>query len=270
MPFKISFSSLLHQKIHKNNDLPPPQIFIISLEHALERQTAIDEQFKAFPELSYQFFPAVNGKAQPNHPLFAHYCDTKRIKLRAKSLSNSQLGCFASHYLLWQKCVELNQPIIVLEDDAEIQPHFASVYRDLIEKEHAFEFLWLNAPPQKFKQAGKHIANLSNSHCQVQYFTLGFSGIWMGTFGYFITPQAAQKLLQHNETWLYEVDTAMARYWENKIAPLALTPACVSTDFENESHIEFIKTKISLMAKIKREIHRFSDQIHKFIYDLKH
>lgn len=26
-------------------------------------------------------------------------------------------GCFYSHYRLWQKCVELNEPIIIWEDD---------------------------------------------------------------------------------------------------------------------------------------------------------
>jgi hypothetical protein len=30
-------------------------------------------------------------------------------------------GCFLSHWTLWKKCVELNEPIIVLEHDAVIQ-----------------------------------------------------------------------------------------------------------------------------------------------------
>ena len=30
-------------------------------------------------------------------------------------------GCFFSHWRLWHKCVELNQPIVVLETDAVIQ-----------------------------------------------------------------------------------------------------------------------------------------------------
>ena len=29
-----------------------------------------------------------------------------------------EMGCFASHYKLWQRCIELNEPIIVLEHDA--------------------------------------------------------------------------------------------------------------------------------------------------------
>ena len=30
-------------------------------------------------------------------------------------------GCFLSHYSLWNKCIELNEPIIILEHDALIQ-----------------------------------------------------------------------------------------------------------------------------------------------------
>ena len=30
-------------------------------------------------------------------------------------------GCFLSHWFLWKKCVELNEPIIILEHDALIQ-----------------------------------------------------------------------------------------------------------------------------------------------------
>jgi hypothetical protein len=30
------------------------------------------------------------------------------------------LGCFLSHFLLWNLCIELNQPVIILEDDVDI------------------------------------------------------------------------------------------------------------------------------------------------------
>lgn len=30
-------------------------------------------------------------------------------------------GCFLSHYMLWKKCIELDEPIIILEHDAVIQ-----------------------------------------------------------------------------------------------------------------------------------------------------
>jgi glycosyl transferase family 25 len=37
-------------------------------------------------------------------------------------------GCFYSHYRLWQKCVELNEPIIIWEDDIVLtRPYTQSI-----------------------------------------------------------------------------------------------------------------------------------------------
>lgn len=35
-----------------------------------------------------------------------------------RKTSNGIKGCFLSHYLLWEKCVDLNEPIIIFEHDA--------------------------------------------------------------------------------------------------------------------------------------------------------
>lgn len=42
-------------------------------------------------------------------------CPMYRMGLQG---SETVAGCFASHYLLWKKCIELNEPIVVLEHDA--------------------------------------------------------------------------------------------------------------------------------------------------------
>jgi glycosyl transferase family 25 len=36
-------------------------------------------------------------------------------------------GCFYSHYNLWKKCVELNEPIIIWEDDIKLSRAFETV-----------------------------------------------------------------------------------------------------------------------------------------------
>ena len=43
-------------------------------------------------------------------------------------------GCFMSHYKLWKKCVELKEPIIILEHDVEFQTHL-----DIPEEFHDFD-----------------------------------------------------------------------------------------------------------------------------------
>jgi len=39
--------------------------------------------------------------------------------------------CFASHYLLWKKCIELNEPILILEHDAIFIDEFPDVEFDM-------------------------------------------------------------------------------------------------------------------------------------------
>ncbi len=72
-------------------------------------------------DLEYSIFPAVNGHTD-KALLFERYDEQKSQLYRGKSLTKGQLGCYASHYLLWEKCIKLNEPIIVLEDDALLYP----------------------------------------------------------------------------------------------------------------------------------------------------
>lgn len=43
------------------------------------------------------------------------------ITLRRKGyqLKTSEVACFASHYELWVRCVELDEPIVILEDNVD-------------------------------------------------------------------------------------------------------------------------------------------------------
>ena len=40
-------------------------------------------------------------------------------------------ACFASHYLLWKKCVELNEPILILEHDAIFKENIPEIEFDM-------------------------------------------------------------------------------------------------------------------------------------------
>lgn len=65
---------------------------------------------------SYEFFDAVDGTGEslilPNHPIL------KLVKLTNTALSQSEAACLLSHFMLWVKCAELDQPIVILEHDA--------------------------------------------------------------------------------------------------------------------------------------------------------
>ncbi|QGM81270.1 glycosyltransferase family 25 protein [Otariodibacter oris] len=254
-----------------NNNATP--VFVINLEKSIDRKQFITEQFNNLNAhvshiINYQFFPAINGKENPDFYLFEKYNQEKRLKRKGHTMNLSQLGCWASHYLLWEKCMELNQGIIVLEDDAIIHNNFLDVYQFCSSPENTFEFFWLSPPaPRKRGQKGKILHNIDNTKNSVSR----FYDAWENATGYFITPQAAKKLINYSQEWIYDVDITMDRYWENKIDYLAVEPSCIEPDFSKESNIpvqkKLGKTR-TLKTKLNHEYFNLIDRIKKIIYNI--
>ncbi|WP_158074729.1 glycosyltransferase family 25 protein [Basilea psittacipulmonis] len=171
---------------------------MINLKKSTHRRSEIQEQFQRINRLSetpitFEFFDAVYGKEQPHHPLFKKYNDAKRFFRKGNHMNLGQLGCFASHYLLWEKCVTLNMPMIVLEDDIYIQDNFTEIYSYLNSLDNTFEFMWLaQARYEKFYRhttlVQQYNEKISIQRCHKN---------WENTMGYYLTPQAAQKLLNY-------------------------------------------------------------------------
>jgi len=83
------------------------------------------------------------------------------------------LGCFLSHFLLWNLCIELNQPVIILEDDVDIIDTLPEIKSDL-------DLLKLHKPRVK-----------------KEHETLG---IWSpGAFAYWLSPSGARKLINFSK-----------------------------------------------------------------------
>lgn len=219
-------------------------IFIINLPQSFERRESIDKQFKSFnqnyqTQIIYSFFSAISGRDNPNFPLFDKYNSRERFKRKGNTMTLGQLGCFASHYLLWQKCVKLNQSIIVLEDDISIQDNFINIYQFCFSKENIFEFFWLS-PPSKSKHSkrNKVLYFDEKSNFSIRRYYKG----WENANGYFITPRAAQKLLSYCDEWVYDLDISMDRYWENKLEYSAVYPPCIQLNNLSEiSSIPIVK-----------------------------
>ncbi|WP_269845686.1 glycosyltransferase family 25 protein [Histophilus somni] len=238
----------------------------MNLEKATERKHFISHQFTALQEqhpdivINYQFFTGVNGNTQPNHPLFAKYNQKKRYQRKGNEITLGQLGCYASHYLLWEKCVQLQQPIIVLEDDAILQPNFLAVYQFCFSAENQFEFFWLTHSNSS-KIRTKLIHTLPDSTKLEQHY-FGYSN----TTGYYLTPQAAQKFLEHSQEWIYNVDIFMDRFYENHVALLGVNPPCVKPDFSKQSQITMNKNNRTFWVKLRREYFALLERIKRFVY----
>ncbi len=79
------------------------------------------------PNISYELFRAVDGHKISYNKLLEQGFDTNHDwidPLLKTPLTKGEVGCFLSHWHIWCKCIEKNEPIIVLEDDAILTDKF--------------------------------------------------------------------------------------------------------------------------------------------------
>ncbi|MDG6881120.1 Lipooligosaccharide biosynthesis protein lex-1 [Phocoenobacter uteri] len=244
-------------------------VFVINLEKSIERRHIIQQQFEKLPQkITFQYFNAINGKENPNFYLFNKHNAEKRFRYKGNKSTLGQLGCFASHYLLWEECMKLDRPIIILEDDAILHQTFCDVYSFLNSKQNQFEFLWLSPPsPSKRSQKSDFVTKIDKTSNEIRQFYKG----WSNTTGYYITPNTAKKLLDYTQEWIFDVDITMDRYWENNIKHLAITPYCLEPDLSLDSNIPVDKGRKerTLLVRLRRELYALKDRINKFIFDIK-
>ena len=117
-------------------------------------------------------FNAVNGY-KLNESVWETYqlaCPqkSKNEKKNIGDLPGAQ-GCFLSHYILWNRCIELNQPIVVLEDDAEIIAPLEEISTD-------YDLVKLHKPRASGQSKLGHWST--------------------GAFAYWISPTGAKKLVE--------------------------------------------------------------------------
>ncbi len=247
--------------------MKPISIRIISLASRSDRRRQIADQFDRLGVSGYSFLDAVNGKQQPDHPLFAHYDPVARarVKGRGRDLKPSQLGCFASHYLLWQECAESGQPLIVVEDDAILKDNFPEMLAHSEALLQAWPFIWLHEydragpdPVMQVGQIGPFALNrkLKKHSCSVAYL---------------LSPTGAAALLKHSETWIYPLDDTMFRFYEHGVENIVLQPACVAQDHESPSDITGSgdEAPLSVADIVRRETYKTRDEVWRLWHNLR-
>jgi glycosyl transferase, family 25 len=238
------------------------KIFVINLESAKDRKESMSRQLESLG-LDAEFFKAVDGRAE-NHHLFTLYDPGLRWKKRGKSLSKGQLGCFASHYLLWEQCVRLGMPIVVLEDDALLYgERFLNFCNSAAHLDRKYECIRL------FDNQSKHhssifIEDVNGFH--IAKFTKGH----MRATGYYLTPPGAEKFIQYANPLFLPVDIYMDRFWANGVECYGVIPACLRHDPRFPSTIGYApREKRPLSITFRREMFSLGEQIRKRMHNMK-
>lgn len=224
------------------------KIYVISLKNSLDRRASIEQQMTAHG-LKFEFFDAIDGRIDPPHPLFANYDYAKRLWLTSgKMPMRGELGCYASHYLMWQKCVELGEPIVILEDDAKILPCFSHFLNDIQIKTLEYGFLRLE---EAYERSRVFLKEKEESF-EISFLTNNFGG----ARAYALSPESAKKLIENSHRWSMPVDNYMGSLYLHDMPSFLFSPClienpeCFETTFQNE-----VQPRAPLYRKPTREIY---------------
>lgn len=231
------------------------KLFVINLKEANARRERVQKKLSEI-DVECEFFEAVNGFSGLPPKLAMKPNDYYRIKYRGRPLTPGEKGVYASHYLLWEKCVELGEPIVIFEDDFLPTPFFSLVIDKLPELHKKYDYLRLEPQDTNF-----NCKMIENTHDGFQVV------MWMdnagGARGYSITPKAARRFLDESEQWLCAVDNFIGEPYKHHISSMGLLPYAIYNPSDMESQIQN-KTKLAKVAlknKMFREIERLSRTI---------
>lgn len=239
-----------------------PEIVVISLKRATQRRRSIEDQLSGM-NLPFAFFDAVDGKL--GHELFTKYDGEKARRIGEIPLTPGHLGCYASHYLVWEHCAESGRPVIVLEDDAML---FKGPFLRFLEQATSL-------PPdldcvRLFESKSRNRDSMTVYEAQGLAIAKFLRGHKSAT-GYYLTPSAARKFLRHGDRWVEPVDIEMDQFWENGVECFGVLEPCLThnPDFQSaiDSGIDTAEARRGLMrlrwrwyllkGKLAREIHNF-------------
>lgn len=206
------------------------EIVVISLSRATERRNSIEKQFLDL-DLPFAFFDAVDGIQ--GHELFSRYDADNARRIGEIPLTAGHLGCYASHFLAWQHCIDLGKPMVILEDDAIIFPDpFLNFVRKTPDLPKDIECVRLFKNKSRKKNSLKVF---SDKNIAIAKFMRGHKS----ATGYYLTPTAARKFLDHAQRWTEPVDIEMDQFWANGVECYGVTDPCLTHHPAFESSIDF-------------------------------
>jgi len=155
---------------------------VINLIDARDRRSFQQEQL-SFYGLDYEFLNAVSIHDISYNTYQTHYQDWQR------PLKKTEVACYYSHRSAWLRVIKDNQPILIMEDDALISKHLASL---LVTLEQIKDADLVNLENRGRKKFVSKIAKPIGNHTKL----LKLYQDRTGAACYILWPSGAKKLLE--------------------------------------------------------------------------
>ena len=221
------------------------KLYVISLPDALERRDHAAAQL-ADAGLDFEFFDAMYGEEALAERYFDR-CDAQEWLLNTgRPMTLGEVGCFASHRSMWQKCVELGEPLMIMEDDFQLLPGFAGAVDKVAGNIGELGFIRLQSETRAQKE---------------RITTLGDYTLWRYTkvphscMCNSMTPEVAQDLIELTRTISEPVDVFIKKFWVHGQPVYGLTPYTVTESTLSEK--SYILNRKKVPKGLTRSTRRF-------------
>ena len=194
------------------------RVYVISMPDAKERRATFADRAKRAP-LPWQFFDACTNVV----PGLTY--DHARAKvLMGRSLTAGEIGCYASHFALWQKLAGGDaEQYIILEDDVIVDWKYLERLADVDFRRSGIDYLRLycrrpaSFVVRRFYYLAKHLIELNDRA--------------FGTQGYVITRSGAERLIARCSRIVRPIDSQLDRSWEHGLPNLSIFPFPIVEEF---------------------------------------
>jgi glycosyl transferase family 25 len=228
-------------------------IYVINLAQQKDRRDSVSGQLDALG-VEYSFFRAIEAPgALENH--FSGRNDWP-CQMEVRRIGTpTEVACYASHLSLWKKCVELDAPIVVLEDDFELTPEFTAAIelsRNLIDE---YGFIRLEPIAKRWSLYPFEEPILAR---ETKEFKLFFqTTVSLRTTAYAISPEYALRFIEISDKFTVPVDHFFRRPWVHKLPLFALEPPAIGLSILADTPSILRKDKSQLAKKKKSPMRHF-------------
>ena len=172
--------------------------YIIVLQQSEHSRTIGADSIAAANELGV--FPEVHDgvNGYESAELFKKYGITRFLTRDIIEQPGHQ-GCFLSHFQLWMKCVELNEPIIILEHDGvfirELPEDILEKFDGVLKLDPLLPYDGTNTYDYKVQKSFTLGRSVEVFHQKPRNKWYGVGEFIWGAYGYIIKPKAAAALI---------------------------------------------------------------------------
>ena len=232
-----------------------PPVFVISLARAVERREKMRARLGKLGA-DYEIVDAVDGATLTADDYGDNILRRDKFRRRyGREILDGEIGCYLSHYQLWQRMVTEKIPsALVLEDDADWDEDLLAIADDIDNLDWAWGVVLLSA--HRPKKRGRVLQLVGDNRRLVLYDRR------MGTTaGYIISQWGAQTLLKHCREITAPIDMLYGEWWRSKTPYYIVVPPVVR-QVEPDSLIQRKHKKASLAERVLASLWRKYDHWH--------